>query len=68
MFKVVFVNSYTWFVLSDLILDGKFSKVRPGDCLVAFSRNTIFRLKAMVEQHTGYHCAVVYGGLPSGKE
>ncbi|XP_065882901.1 ATP-dependent RNA helicase SUPV3L1, mitochondrial-like isoform X2 [Dysidea avara] len=46
-------------------LGGEFSKLRPGDCLVAFSRNNIFQLKALVEQYTGYHCAVVYGGLPS---
>ena len=35
---------------------------------MAFSRNTIFGLKAKIEYHKGSHCAVVYGGLPSGEE
>lgn len=46
---------------------GDFSRIRPGDCLVAFSRNTIFNLKGKIEQHKRSHCAVVYGGLPSGE-
>lgn len=49
------------------VVGGDFSKIKPGDCLVAFSRNTIFSLKARIEQHKRSHCAVVYGGLPSGK-
>ena len=56
--------------LVDILLNfvaGDFGRIRPGDCLVAFSRNTIFSLKAKIEHHKGSHCAVVYGGLPSGE-
>lgn len=59
----VYVNHRSMF----LCVDGDISRIRPGDCLVAFSRNSIFSLKAKVEQYQRSHCAVVYGGLPSGK-
>lgn len=54
----------TPFTISDKSLDGDLSKIQPGDCLVAFSRNRIFELKARIERTTGKKCAVVYGGLP----
>lgn len=40
-------------------------QVRPGDCVVAFSRNDIFAIKREIEKHTGYKCCVIYGKLPS---
>lgn len=45
-------------------LDGDFSKLEKGDCVVAFSRIAIHRLKAGIEQLTGRRCAMVYGSLP----
>ncbi|KAF8216547.1 P-loop containing nucleoside triphosphate hydrolase protein [Mycena galopus ATCC 62051] len=45
-------------------LDGDLSRVQPGDCIVAFSRNAIFSMKKQVEALTGMKCAVVYGRLP----
>ena len=45
-------------------LGGDLSHVRPGDCVVAFSRREIFGLKQLVEERTGLACGVVYGSLP----
>jgi len=45
-------------------LGGDLSRVRPGDCVVAFSRREIFSLKQRVEQAAGLSCCVVYGSLP----
>ena len=38
--------------------------MRPGDCVVAFSRNDIFAIKREIEQTTDYKCCVIYGSLP----
>ncbi|KIJ63352.1 hypothetical protein HYDPIDRAFT_92727 [Hydnomerulius pinastri MD-312] len=45
-------------------LDGDLSRIQKGDCLVTFSRNSIFALKKKVEETTGLRCAVAYGKLP----
>lgn len=45
-------------------LNGDLGLVRPGDCIVTFSRSNIFGLKRKVEEKTGMRCAVVYGRLP----
>lgn len=45
-------------------LDGDLSRVRRGDCVVAFSRREIFGLKQQVEAASGLRCGVVYGSLP----
>ncbi|KAJ2060193.1 RNA helicase [Coemansia sp. S2] len=45
-------------------LEGKWSNVQKGDCVVAFSRKDIFHIKSMIEEATGLRCAVIYGGLP----
>ncbi|XP_077992177.1 ATP-dependent RNA helicase SUPV3L1, mitochondrial-like [Glandiceps talaboti] len=39
--------------------------VRPGDCIVAFSKNDIFKLSRQLEAQ-GKQCAVIYGSLPPG--
>ena len=39
-------------------------RLRPGDCLVSFSRGEIFKLRQEVEKATKRSCAVIYGGLP----
>ncbi|KAG7447258.1 P-loop containing nucleoside triphosphate hydrolase protein [Guyanagaster necrorhizus] len=44
-------------------LQGDLSKVRKGDCIVAFSRRSIFQMKRDVEK-LGMSCATVYGRLP----
>ncbi|XP_065828308.1 ATP-dependent RNA helicase SUPV3L1, mitochondrial-like [Oscarella lobularis] len=46
-------------------LRGDFRRLEPGDCVVAFSRKDIFKLRRRVEKTTGgQRCAVIYGGLP----
>ena len=41
-----------------------YRNVRPGDCVVAFSRNDIFAIKREIESLTSYKCCVIYGSLP----
>jgi len=54
--------------LSPLTTESKainsFARVRPGDCVVAFSRKSIFDIKHNIETETGLRCALVYGALP----
>lgn len=45
-------------------LSGKFSRIRPGDCVVTFNRKNIFAIKRAIEEETNLKCAVVYGRLP----
>ena len=41
-----------------------YTEVRPGDCVVAFSRRDIYAIKAEIEGTTPHRCCVVYGALP----
>ncbi|KAL1408385.1 RNA helicase [Vanrija albida] len=50
--------------VEDESLDGDWKKVRPGDCIVTFSRSNVFSVKKLVEGSLGKKCAVVYGALP----
>lgn len=43
---------------------GSYRHVRPGDCVVAFSRSDIFAIKREIEKSTKYKCCVIYGSLP----
>ncbi|KAG6916905.1 hypothetical protein DXG01_004738 [Tephrocybe rancida] len=63
----IIINRYER--LSPLYLEEKslemdWSKVRKGDCIVTFSRSSIFGIKRQIEKHTSFRCAVVYGRLP----
>eukprot|EP00035_Acanthoeca_spectabilis_P018514 m.394141 g.394141 ORF g.394141 m.394141 type:complete len:667 (+) comp16766_c0_seq20:3904-5904(+) len=54
--------------LSPLSVDGvsavqNITFLRPGDCVIAFSRSKLYDLKAAIEQN-GQKCCIVYGGLP----
>lgn len=63
----IIVNRYerlSPLVVEDKSLEGDLTMVQKGDCIVAFSRTTIFHIKKLVEQKTGMRCAVVYGRLP----
>ena len=51
-------------VISEESLNGDIQQLRPGDCVVAFSRSQIFNLKEEIESRVGQKCAVVYGTLP----
>jgi ATP-dependent RNA helicase SUPV3L1/SUV3 len=46
-------------------LKGSYSNVRPGDCVVAFSRQKVYEIKREIEKATRHSCAIIYGGLPS---
>ncbi|KAM8876610.1 ATP-dependent RNA helicase SUPV3L1, mitochondrial isoform 2-T2 [Synchiropus picturatus] len=39
--------------------------LRPGDCIVCFSKNDIYSLSRQIEAR-GIECAVIYGSLPPG--
>ncbi|KAL5981143.1 hypothetical protein ACLOJK_029063 [Asimina triloba] len=43
---------------------GDLRNVRPGDCIVAFSRREIFEVKLAIEKFTSHRCCVIYGALP----
>ncbi len=44
---------------------GSYRNIRPGDCVVAFSRREIFQIKRKIELSTGQKCCIIYGQLPS---
>ncbi|CAG8453736.1 13737_t:CDS:10 [Acaulospora colombiana] len=50
--------------ISQNSLDGDLRKIQKGDCVVTFSRKSIFALKHEIEEATGLRCAVAYGSLP----
>jgi ATP-dependent RNA helicase SUPV3L1/SUV3 len=60
------VNTYQR--LSPLTADSRplltYKNIKPGDCVVSFSRRTIFDIKQRIEKETGLKCALVYGALP----
>jgi ATP-dependent RNA helicase SUPV3L1/SUV3 len=61
------VNHYerlTPLEIQESSLGGDLSQIRKGDCLVVFSRDGIFAVKAKIEERTGLRCAVAYGRLP----
>ena len=43
---------------------GSYANVKPGDCVVAFSRKDIFSIREAIERLTKHKCCVVYGQLP----
>lgn len=43
---------------------GDYSKIRAGDCVVAFSVVDIFSIRKHIEEQTQLKCAVIYGQLP----
>jgi hypothetical protein len=45
-------------------LRGDYSRIEPGDAIVAFSRADIFSIRRQVEKLTPYKCSVIYGQLP----
>ncbi|KAK6929930.1 Helicase, C-terminal, partial [Dillenia turbinata] len=41
-----------------------YSNIRKGDCIVAFSRQKVYKLKKQIESGGKHLCSVVYGSLP----
>lgn len=67
-----FVQVHHYERLSPLVpleksLCSKYERVRPGDCVVTFSRASVFQVRKKIEQATKQQCAVIYGGLPPGR-
>ena len=50
--------------IEDKSLRGDLTKVQKGDCVVTFSRNSIYETKRFIELNTPFRCAAVYGKLP----
>lgn len=46
-------------------LRGDYSKVQPGDCIVAFAVQDLFLIRREIESKTRYKCAIINGKLPS---
>ena len=68
VFDILFVAGLNLKVLIVVyILLGRLEAVRPGDCVVAFSRQRIFQIKAEIERKTKHKCSIIYGGLPPCK-
>lgn len=54
----------TPFSILDQALDS-LDNLRPGDCIVCFSKNDIYSISRQIEGR-GLECAVIYGSLPPG--
>lgn len=50
--------------VQDQPLGSGFADLKPGDCVIAFSKKAILDLKLKIEKQTGFKVAVVYGSLP----
>ena len=50
--------------IAETSLEGDYSKIQPGDCIVAFTRPDIFAIKREIERKTPYKCCMIYGQLP----
>jgi ATP-dependent RNA helicase SUPV3L1/SUV3 len=50
--------------VADHSLKGDYGEIRKGDCIVAFSRNDLYSIKAEVERLTPHKCCMIYGQLP----
>ncbi|XP_067833342.1 ATP-dependent RNA helicase SUPV3L1, mitochondrial, partial [Heptranchias perlo] len=67
MFSVEQVESYerlTPMTILDSALES-LDNLRPGDCIVCFSKTDIYSLSRQIEAR-GLECAVIYGSLPPG--
>nr|XP_040059284.1 ATP-dependent RNA helicase SUPV3L1, mitochondrial [Gasterosteus aculeatus aculeatus] len=61
------VNTYqrlTPFSILDHAVES-LENLRPGDCIVCFSKNDIYSISRQIEAR-GLECAVIYGSLPPG--
>ncbi|KAH7434613.1 hypothetical protein KP509_06G026000 [Ceratopteris richardii] len=50
--------------IDDNSLGGRYGNIKPGDCIVSFSRRDIFSIKRSIEMVTKNRCCVIYGALP----
>ena len=48
------------------IISVSLDNIKPGDCIVCFSKNDIYAVTQKLEA-LGHDVAVIYGGLPPGR-
>ena len=66
---ILFIQSQDFllrFTSSFLFVDRKFGRVKPGDCVVAFSQKDLYNLRREIEKKSKHKCAIIYGNLPPG--
>jgi len=63
-FELVEYNRLSHLCIAETSLQGDYSQIKPGDCVVAFSRAEIFSIRQEIEKLTPYKCCMVYGQLP----
>ncbi len=64
-FHEVFILCLVANRIEEQSLQGDYSKIQSGDCVVAFSIADIFSIRKEIESRTNFKCAVIYGQLPS---
>ncbi|KAI8461018.1 P-loop containing nucleoside triphosphate hydrolase protein, partial [Phakopsora pachyrhizi] len=57
-------NRLTPLKVSDSSLAGDLTRLRPGDCLVTFSRQNIYSLRRSIQSVTDLRVGIAYGALP----
>jgi ATP-dependent RNA helicase SUPV3L1/SUV3 len=50
-------------VIEDQSLKGNIKNLQKRDCIVVFSRKSIFKLKEKIENETKFKCSIIYGVL-----
>ena len=51
-------------VVSKQSINASLKAIQRGDCVIAFSRKEIYRLRTAIQDATKLKCCVVYGALP----
>lgn len=64
-FELIRYDRLSTLQIEEESLRGDYSKIQPGDCIVAFSIADIFSIRREIEKYTKHKCAVIYGQLPS---
>lgn len=68
LFQVISYDRLAPLEVDESSLDGNYSAVRPGDCVIVFSRKRLFDVRRRIVSATGLRCAAVYGNLPPGMQ
>ena len=66
LFQVISYDRLVPLTIDEASLDGSYSAVKPGDCVIVFSRRRLFDVRRRIIAATGLRCAAVYGNLPPG--
>ena len=55
---------FTSLTLMTTHLNDDYKQLRPGDCVISFSRQKMHLNKAKIEENTDMKCSIIYGNLP----